>query len=104
MRRLLVVVVVVAVLGGTGVAGAIVEGNVTTIKPGQSARLGTTSVYCDAYLDTGTHKPAFDCGVWAGSHHVGGSYSALFDEGGVTVDRWDASGRHVHTVATYLNP
>jgi hypothetical protein len=104
MRRPLVVAVVVAALCCAGVAGAIVEGNVTTIKPDQSARLGTTSVYCDAYLDTSTHAPAFDCGDWAGNNHVGGSYSAIIDEGGVTVDRWDASGRNVHAVATYLNP
>jgi hypothetical protein len=104
MRRLLVVVVVVAALGGTGVAGAIVEGNVTSVKPGQYARLGTTNVYCLAYIDSGTHKPAFDCGAFGPNYHVGGSYSALIDEGGVTVEHWDASGRHFQVAGTYLNP
>jgi hypothetical protein len=104
MRRLLVVAVVVAALGGTGVAGAIVEGNVTTVKPGQWARLGATSVYCEAYIESGSHQPGFDCGDWAGNFHVGGTYSGIIDEQGVEVDRWDASGRHVHHVVTYLNP
>jgi hypothetical protein len=104
MRRLLVVAVVVAVLGGTGVAGAIVEGNVITVKPGQWARLGTYRVYCQAYIESGTHQPGFDCGEWVGNYHSGGSSSAVIDEQGVEVDRWDASGRHVHHVVTYLNP
>jgi hypothetical protein len=104
MRRLLVVAVVVVALGGTGGAGAIVEGNVTSIKAGQWARLGTTSVYCEAYIEAGTHQPGFGCGDWAGNFHVGGSYSTVIDEQGVEVDRWDASGHHVHHVVTYLNP
>jgi hypothetical protein len=103
VKRLIVVAVVVAALAGAGVAGAIVEGNVTVVKPGQWARLGATSVYCQAYIESGTHQPGFDCGDWAGNNHFGGSYSAIIDEQGVEVDRWDASGRHVHTVVTYLN-
>jgi hypothetical protein len=104
VKRLIVVAVVIAALGSAGVAGAIVEGNVTTVQPGQWARLGSTSVYCESYIESGTHKPGFDCGDWAGNYHVGGSYSAVIDEQGVEVDRWDASGRHVHRVVTYLNP
>ena len=103
MKRLVVVAVVVAALGGTGVAGAIVEVN-ATVKPGQWARLGTTSVYCEAYIEADAHRRGFDCGDWAGNVHVGGSYSAVIDEQGVEVDRWDATGRHVHRVVTYLNP
>jgi len=100
----MVVAAVVAVLGGAGVAGAVVEGNVTFIKPGQYARLGTTDVYCQSFVDSGTHKPAFDCGAFGPNYHVGGSYSAIFDQGGVTVDQWDATGRHAHAVLTRLNP
>jgi hypothetical protein len=77
--------------------------NTTLVKPGQWARLGTTSVYCQAYIERGTHQPGFDCGDWVGNNHLGGSYSAIIDEQGVEVDRWDASGRHVHRVVTYLN-
>jgi hypothetical protein len=87
-----------------GVVNTIVGGNVTVVKSGQWAQLGTTSVYCQAYIEKGTHQPGFDCGDWAGNHHVGGSYSAIIDEQGVEVDRWDTSGHHVHRVVTYLNP
>ena len=105
MKRLFVLAVVVVALGATGVAGAIVEGGVATVvKPGQWARLGSTSVYCQAYIESGTHQPGFDCGDWAGSSHVGNSYSAVIDEQGVEIDRWDTTGHHVHRVVTYLNP
>jgi hypothetical protein len=86
------------------VVRAIVKGNVTAIKPGQYAQVRSWTIYCQAFVDSGTHKPAFDCGAFGRNYHVGGSYSAVIDEGGVTVEHWDASGRHVHAVATYLNP
>ena len=93
-----------------GVVSAVAPGSVKSIKPGQYARLGsrtvfgTSNTYCQAYIDSRTHKPAFDCGTFGTNYHVGGSYSAVIDEGGVTVAHWDASGRHSHAVGTYLNP
>jgi hypothetical protein len=104
LRRLFVVAVIVAALSGAGVAGAIVEDNTIAIKPGQFARLGTTSIYCGAYVETGTNLPAFDCGDFAGNAHVGGTYSAILDRTGVEVDHWDTSGRNRHAIAIYHNP
>jgi hypothetical protein len=86
------------------VVNAVVKGNVTSVKSGQYARVRSWTIYCQAFVDSGTHKPAFDCGAFARNYHVGGSYSAVLDEGGVTVYRWDASGRHSHSLWTHLNP
>ena len=106
MRRFLIVAAVVAALGGSTVAGAIVEGNVTTISSGEFAQLGSSSIYCQAFTENQANagRPGFDCGDWAGNHHIGSSYSAIVDQLGVEVDRWDASGLHSHPVLTYLNP
>jgi hypothetical protein len=108
VRKLAVVAVVVAALGGTGVAGAIVEGNVTTsIGQGQWARLGATSVYCQAFKENraNNYRAAFDCGVWEGNYHRNGSYSAIIDQAGVEVDSQSSiSKQPVHPVVTYLNP
>jgi hypothetical protein len=106
MRRLVAVAVVVAALGGAGVAGAIVDGIVTSIGQGQWARLGTTSIYCHAFTENQANNniPGFDCGDWASNAHVARSYSAIIDATGAEVDRWDLTGRHVHRVVTYLNP
>lgn len=105
MKRLIVGAVVVAALGGAGVAGAIAEGT-TSLKPGQWARLGASSTYCEAVTENqaNSNRPAFDCGVWAGNSHVARTYSAIIDRLGVEVDRWDQAGRHARSVATYLNP
>ena len=103
MKKLVVVTVVVVILCGAGVAGAVVVGTVSNVGPGQFARLGGTSVYCGAYVEAGNRLPAFDCGDFAGSAHVAGSYSAILDRTGVEVDHWDASGRHRHAAVTYLN-
>jgi hypothetical protein len=103
VKRLIVIAVVVAALAGAGVAGAIVEGSVTVVKPGQFARLGGTGIYCGSYIEAGNKLPAFDCGDFAGSAHVAGSYSSILDRTGVEVDHWDASGRHRHATGTYLN-
>lgn len=86
------------------VVKAVGKGAVTAVKPGQYAQLRSWTIYCQAYVDSGTHKPAFDCGAFGKSYHVGGSYSAVVDEGGETVYHWDGSGRRSHAVWTHLNP
>jgi hypothetical protein len=69
------------------------------------------SVGCDERLLRGGYREpgqqqqaAFDCGNWAGNAHVARTYSAIFDQLGVEIDRWDQTGLHAHPVATYLNP
>jgi hypothetical protein len=109
MRRLVVVAVVVAALGGAGVAGAVVVGpSLTTIRQGQWARLGTTETYCQAITENAANnfRPAFDCGDWEGSSHRSGTYSAILDQLGVEVDQWTGYGKNErsHRVVTYLNP
>jgi hypothetical protein len=109
MRRLFAFAVVVAALGGAGVAGAVVEGGVTTwIGQGQWARLGTTKVYCQAFTENqaNNYRPAFNCGVWEGNYHRNSTYSAIIDQAGVEVDgRTGFYGhQHIHPVVTYLNP
>ena len=109
MRRLIVVAVVVAALGGAGVAGAVVVGAIaTTIRQGQWARLGTTETYCQAIAENAanSNRPAFECGDWEGNYHRSGTYSAIIDRLGVEVDRWTGYGRNEksHRVVTYLNP
>jgi opacity protein-like surface antigen len=103
VKKLVVVAVVVVILCGAGVAGAVVVGTVSNVGPGQFARLGGTGVFCGAYVEAGNKLPAFDCGAFTGSAHVAGSYSAILDRAGVEVDHWDASGRHRHATVTYLN-
>jgi len=91
---------------GAAAAGAIVEGSVTTIAPGEYARLGISSIYCEAFTENraNANRPGFDCGDWAGNAHVANSYSVIVDQAGIEVDQWDALGLHVHAVVTYLSP
>ena len=86
------------------VVNSIAGANITVLRPGQWARLGTTNVFCEAYVEKGTRRRGFDCGDWAGTYHVGGSASAVIDEQGVEIDHWDSSGHRFHRVVTYLNP
>jgi hypothetical protein len=83
---------------------SIARGNVTALRPGQWARLGTTNIYCEAYVESGTRQRGFDCGDWTGNYHVGRSASAVVDEQGVEIDDWDVSGHRFHRVITYLDP
>ncbi len=103
-KRILVVVCVVAALGGAGVAGAVVVGNTIGIGRGQWAHLEGTKIYCEAYYERDIGVNGFDCGYWAGSNRVGKSYSMVVDDLGVEIDRWDASGRHYKKVRTFVNP
>jgi hypothetical protein len=103
MRRWLVTTVVVVSLAGAGTAGALVQDTVSKIHQGQWARLGSTPVYCQAITEVSTHAPAFDCNDWGPNHAVGGTYRGRVDQGGVTIDRWDAAGRNAREIATYRN-
>jgi len=102
VKKLIVIAIVAVTLCGAGVAGAVLDVAVTSVGPGQFARLGGSSVYCGAYIEAGNKLPAFDCGDFSGNAHVAGSYSAILDRTGVEVDHWDASG-HRHATVTYLN-
>ena len=105
MKRLLLIGVAVAALGGAGVGGAVVGASILTIEDGEFARLGPTNVYCQAFYEEKYDEEAFDCGVWNGSHHVKNSYSAIIDELGVEIDRWDYStARKYREIVTYVNP
>jgi hypothetical protein len=97
-------VVVVALLAGVTTAVAVASSGTTTVASGQWARASGTDLYCEAYVDSRTSKPAFDCAAWSGNVRRGDSYSAEVDEFGVEVDRWDKTGTHRQRIVTYLNP
>jgi hypothetical protein len=104
VKRVLVVTACLAALGGAAAGGAIAVGAATDVRDGQWARLGSTRIYCQAFYEKQYKAHAFDCAVWNGSVRARSSYSAVIDELGVEVDRWDSSGRKYRKVTTYVNP
>jgi hypothetical protein len=46
---------------------------------------------------------AFDCGSWKGDVHMPNTYSAVIDDLGVDVDKWDATGRRDRLILEYEN-
>jgi Trk-type K+ transport system membrane component len=99
MRRTALILSLVAGLVLAGAAGAIVQGKIFTVKTGDYARLGSTSILCQAVA--ATNFSYFDCSRWSASIRVARSYSASIGEGGVSVYRWDVSGKSAKLVKTY---
>lgn len=104
VKRAAVVGVVVAALGGSGVAGAVAVGNTTVVNRGSWAHLLGSKVYCHAIVEKHFDRLGFDCATWDGDARLANSYSAVVDTDGVEVDRWDAAGTSFRRVRTYTNP
>jgi hypothetical protein len=104
MKKVCFTVLVIALLGGAGTAGALIEQRYSEIHQGQWARLGSTPIYCQAVAEAGTRTRVFDCDDWGPSHAVGGTYRAFVDQAGVAVDRWGGAGHTAYRIATYRNP
>jgi hypothetical protein len=104
VKRLLVVTALVAALGAAAATGAVVVDRVVDVEDGEWARAGTSRIYCEAFYEKQWRRDAFDCGLWKGNVHVANSYSAVIDDLGVEIDKWDSSGRRYRKIAEFGNP